>query len=937
MKRLALIGGLLGSAPLWAIGIGDTIEVRLPVMRFTFEWDKYPTKAVIVDTADGTYIAVFRKNLYPFRIIENIGFRDFPPTGWEADSSWFSKLIIYSGDIYYPLIRYTYDNFTGASDVKTITIPLVKTHTWDTIYVTYTLNALNSTDTVKFLVAKSSDTTCWDLAGTITSADISTSMSLKYFPIPSGACGITDSDTVYVKISFVDNSNVPLDTTKFFAIYEFSVGGRIYRPRPQDTLSASDVNAIVNNIKIAWRGVKNAINSFVGVSESDLVNRDDIPGVLILVGPYFISNPDTARMTIAPADLQRKWPLLGFYDPIDINGREIIYLNTSYRLDTTYLRDTLYLRKWLAFQYARYVAYSIDTSEVDTTSFYPLYLMNMGVTVKACWIAHKAMIAAFDPDTLYSYARGIFNNSFPDVYEEFSFAIGTEATYLFYTALLYDGRHPNPGDIAKFTLWMLYLEELTSEDAVRNAIREEGILFMYLPVEPTSILVSSVQNLISSAGKTYYEAYEEFVMKVFSAGRPYIQRIPGFPVFSNPLLKNTRLTSDPGGLQLKANPLLLFSTNVFGFAVGSNAFTFDGYDGNFIGDTMSGYKVYVIDTVSNTFNELTLDERNRGVYWGVPTFVMIINYGTSGDYVAGNKDTTDDRVRPVVLEKFMVEPNYVFNRYVDVYVITDTLAYYDANEEGAKVILYPATDSADYGSSIVTLSPIAPKLYGSNVYLLFKDIYDRPYYGSIVYKIYRMQSFAGLDYRTATGVSDSGIIQSIKLGRELVEAYPGKLYMRSLSSEKDLLVFNYGKEFAFSLPVDAEIRAKADMGDKVFVFDGVEWREVESYYDADNGEIVAYISGGYKIYVGKDKPSSSPAVFKAYAEIGRIRVIVPYETDIHLIIYGLSGRKVKEYSLKKVPAGGYEFNVSNLPKGVYMVKVKTAKHSAVLKVIGGVK
>ncbi len=928
MKRLALIGGLLGSAPLWAVGIGDTIEIKLPVLRYTFNWDDYPTKVTIVDqTTDGMYIAVFTRNYYPFKIIENRGFRDFPPTGWEADTLWGNKLIIDSTGIYYPAVKYTYDAYTGTSDIKTLKIDLNLTESWDTIYVDYTLNALNPTDTIKFLAAKASDTTCWDLAGMLTDADISASRTLKYFPIPSGVCGITDNDTIYVKISFVDNSNVPPDTTKFFAMYEFAVGGRKYRPRPADTLSAVDVSNIVNSLKIAWNGVKSAIDNFMGVSSSDLVDKDGIPGILFVIGPYDMSDPGDAQY---PDPEVR--PTLGFYDPMDINNKEIIYINTAYDLFNTYLSNTVYFRKWLAFQYAKYVAYSIDTTEDTIPGFsIPPYLVNMSLTAKASWIAHKSMISAFDPDSLYSYSKGIFND------KTYSFASGSDASYLFSTAIIYDGRIPRDKDIARFTLWMLHLEELTSEDAVKNAMKEQFVLFMFMPVDPTSSLLSSVQNLIGSAGKTYQEAYEEFVMKIFSAGRPYIQRISDFPTFSDPLVSNTVLSSSPGGLSLKSYVSNLFTTTIFAFGVGSNAFTFDGYDGNFIGDTMSGYKIYLIDTVSNTFNELALDDRNRGISWNVPTYVMIINYGVSGEYVAGNKDTSNARVRPVVLEKFMVEPNYVFNRYVDVYVITDTLAYYDANKEGAKVIFYPATDSADYGSSIVTLSPIAPRLYGSSVYLLFKDIYDRPYYGSIVYKIYRMQSFAGIDYRTATGVSDSGIIQSIKLGRELVEAYPGKLYMRSLSSEKELLVFNYGKEFAFSLPVDAEIRVKADMGDKVFVFDGVEWEEVESYYDADNGEIVAYISGGYKIYVGKDKPSSSPAVFKAYAEIGRIRVIVPYETDIHLIIYGLSGRKVKEYSLKKVPAGGYEFKVSNLPKGVYMVKVKTAKHSAVLKVIGGVK
>lgn len=927
MKRLVLISGLLASVPLWAIGIGDTIEVKLPVLRYSFRWDEYPTKAAVVDrTSDGMYIAVFTKNYYPFKILDQIGFRDFPPTGWVADTPWRTKLIIDSTGIYYAAIKYTYDTYTGTANMRTIKFSLTPTQSWDTIYVDYTLNALNPTDTIKFLVAKASDTTCWDLAGVLTNADISTRRVIKYFPIPSGGCGITDNDNIYVKISFVDNSNVSLDTTKFFAIYEFAVGGRKYRPRPADTLSATDVSDIVNKVKTAWNGVKNAIDNFMGVSGSDLVDKDDIPGILFVIGPYDMSDPGDAQYP----DIRVR-PTLGFYDPLDTNNREIIYINTAYNLFNVNLSDTVYLRKWLAFQYAKYVAYSIDTTEDTIPGFsLPPYLMNMALAVKASWIAHKAMIRAFDPDSLYSYAKGIFND------KTYSFASGTDATYLFSTAVIYDGRIPRYEDIAKFTLWMLHLEELTSEDAVKNAMKEQFVPFMYLPVSPRSPLLSSVQNLIGLAGKTYQKAYEEFVMKVFSAGRPYIQRISGFPTFSDPLIRNTVVSSSPTGISLKSYPLNLFSTTIFSFGVGSNAFTFDGYDVNFIGDTLSGYKVYLIDTTNNTLNELTLDDRNRGVYWSVPTYVMIINYGTSGEYVAGNKDTTDGRVRPVVLQKFMIEPNYVFNRYVDVYVITDTLAYYDANKEGAKVIFYPE-DSTNYGSSILTLSPIAPRLYGSSTYLLFKDIYDRSYYGSIVYKIYRMQSFAGLDYRTGTGISDSGIIQSVKLGRELVEAYPGKLYMRSLSSEKDLLVFNYGKEFLFSLPVDAEIRAKANMGDRVFVFDGVEWKEVESYYDANNGEIIAYVSGGYKIYVGNDKPSSSPAVFKAYAEIGRIRVIVPYETDIHLTIYGLSGRKIKEYSLKRVPAGGYEFDVSDLPKGVYMVKVKTAKHSATLKVIGGVR
>lgn len=933
MKRFLLSAFI--ALPLGAYNIGDTVEFYLPQLRYSFAWDVYPTKAYIADTVDGAYIAVFRHNLYPFRIIDVPNFRDFPPTAWEADSGWSKKLEIEGSNIFYPVIKYTFDALTGAVSILSPPMNLYLTNTVDTIVFTYKLTGINPSDSFKFMVAKVSDTTCWDLAGAITSSDITTSRRDTSFVIPiGGSCGLTDNDTVFLKITFIDNSNVGFDTSKYFALYDIYVGGRTYRPYkkdprdvPTDTLSIAKADSIVADIKAAWSGVKSAIDNFMGVSPSDLIDKDGNGKIIILVGPFHTTWPGDGKYPDS-----RLKPLLSFYDPFDINNAEIIYLNTAWELyDNNFpLSDPnriAKLRKLLAFYYAKYVAYSVDPSEADTI-FYPLYLINMNLSAKASWIAHKAMVSAFDPDSLYSYAKGVFND------KTYSFAAGSDATYLFSTATLYDGRMARWGDIAKFTLWLSYLEELTSVDEVKNAIRERDVIFMYLPIIPNSVL-----NLIMSRGKTFESAFEEFVLKVFAAGRPYISRISGFPTFSSPLLNGIQLSPPPPNLSLKAYQSILYSATAFSIGPGSQWITFDGNDGNFVNDTLSGYKVYLIDTVRNTFNTLSLDSRNRGKTDTLPSFVMVINYGSSGEYVIGNKDTSDSRVKPVVLEDFFVEPNYAFNRYVDVYVITNTFAYFDASfngsADGAKVIFYPQ-DSARFGYTILTLGKISPNLYGTSAYLWFKDISDNPYYGPIIYKIYRLQSFAGFDYTTAPGVADSGVIQSVKLGNELVEAYPNLLFMRSLSSERDLLVFHNDKgEFAFSTSVDAEVRVKAQIGDKVFVYDGIDWKESETFYDIERGEAVTYVSGAYRIYTGKDRPYTKPSVFKAFAEIGKVKVIIPYRSDINLIIYGLTGRKIKEIKLKDLPAGGYEFALNNLPRGVYMVKVSAAGNNAVVKVING--
>ncbi len=168
-----------------------------------------------------------------------------------------------------------------------------------------------------------------------------------------------------------------------------------------------------------------------------------------------------------------------------------------------------------------------------------------------------------------------------------------------------------------------------------------------------------------------------------------------------------------------------------------------------------------------------------------------------------------------------------------------------------------------------------------------------------------------------------------------MEAYPGELFMRSLSGDKDVLVFKNASEYAFSVPVDAEVRAKANPGDRLFVFDGVDWVEVESYFNIENGEITAYVSGARNIYVGDRKPSTKPSVFSVLPELGRVKISIPYDSYLNLIIYGLSGRKVKEYRFDKLPGGRYEFSIGDLPRGVYVVKVRTSKHSSIVKVING--
>ena len=912
MKRWMFVLPFL--APAWGFS-APPAEYYLPQLRYSFRWDEYKTSVDIMDSTDGAYIVVFRRNLYPYRIVDVANFRDFPPTGWSADPQWFRRLEISGSEVLFPAVIYTYSNSTGTFSITSSQFNLAETQTNDTLVFSYKLTGLNTSDIISFMVSK--DLSCWETVGTLTSADVTTSISEKRFPIPlGGSCSITDNDNVYLRISFIDNSNVSSDTSKYFALYSLYIWGRRYRPRIQDTLTVAQANDIINDVKNAWNGVKAAIENFMGVSSSEKI--------IILVGPIHSSDPADAQFPDT-----RIRPLLGFYDPFDINGKPIIYINTAWNIyhstfpaaDDNRIEK---LRKYLAFQYAKYIAYLSDPSEADT-SRYPLYLINMNLAAKASWIAHKAMIANFDPDSFYSYALGIFND------KTYSFGTGTDATYLFSTATLYDGIIPRGEDIAKFTIWLSYLEELTSENEVKNAIKEQEVLFMYLPVIPTSVL-----NLISSRGKKFYEAYEDFVLKVFSAGRPIIQGISGFPVFSNPLLKNTLLAPTIPSISLRSATLALFSSTAYSVSSGS-WITFDGSDGNLaFGDTISGWKVWLIDTVNNTSNSLSLDFRNRGYITSLPTYVLIINYGSSGTYVIGNRDTTDLQVKSPTLTFFAVQPNYAFNRYVDVYAMTDTTttAYYDAASEGIKVIFYP-NDSVRFGSSILTLNKLVKNFYGSSTLLNFKDYMGNIYYGPIRYKIHRLQSFAGFDYVLRSGVVDTGTIQSVRLGREMVEAYPYRLFMRSLAGEKDILVFKEGEVFRFSSPVDAEIRIKARLGDKVFAYDGFDWKEIEGYYNPEREEITAYISNAYGVYVGKDKPSSSPSSFKAFADGSRIRVVLPARSDLNVIIYGMSGRKIKEFNYKDLPAGFYEFELRGLTRGVYIARVKTGKNFATLKVIKG--
>ncbi len=910
MKRWILV--LMVLSPAWGFSAPPS-EYYLPQMRYSFKWDEYKTSVEIVDSADGAYIVVFRRNLYPYRIVDVSNFRDFPPTGWNADPQWFKKLEISGSEVLFPAVIYTYTPSTGTFSITSSRFNLGETQTEDTLVLFYKLTGLNSSDTIKFLVSK--DLTCWDVAGFLTSSDITTSKSEKRFRIPvGGSCSISDNDQVYLRISLMDNSNVSSDTSKFFALYGLYVSGRYYRPRVQDTLSVSEANSIINDIKSAWSGVKSSIENFMGVSSSDKV--------IIVVGPIHSSDPGDAQFPDT-----RIRPLLGFYDPFDINGKPIIYINTAWNIYNSVFPSSDpnrigKLRKYLAFQYAKYIAYLADPSEADT-SRYPMYLINMNLAAKASWIAHKAMIANFDPDDFYSYAKGIFND------KTYSFGVGSDATYLFSTATLYDGIIPRGEDIAKFTLWLSYLEELTSESEVKNAIKEQDVLFMFLPTISTSVL-----NLISSRGKKFYQAYEEFVMKVFSAGRTDVQGISGFPTFSNTLLRNTLLTSPLPSLSLRSATLSLFSSTAYSVSLG-NWITFDGSDGNrAFGDTITGWKVYLIDTVSRTYTSLNLDSRNRGYTTALPTYVLIINYGSSGTYVIGNKDTTDAQVKSPTLTFFSVQPNYAFNRYVDVYAITDRTAYYDAGSEGVRVIFYP-NDTVRFGYSVLTLNKLATNFYGASTYLSFKDYMGNTYYGSINYRIYRLQSFAGFDYTLGSGVEDTGTIQSVRLGRELVEAYPSTLFMRSLTGERDILVFRNNGTFMFSSPVDAEIRIKASVGDRVFVYDGFNWKEVEGYYNPEKGELAAYISSAYGIYVGKEEPSFTPSYFKAFVDGDRIKIVLPVSSDITLTIYGMSGRKVKELKYMNLPAGLYEFELPDLPRGVYITRVKAGRNFATLKVIKG--
>lgn len=950
MKRLALIAGLLGASPLMAL---DTVEVYLPTFKLVYEVDDIPTKVPIVDSTDYAYIGVLKYNLYPASLIDVPSFRDFPPIGWSSDPEWYRTYIVEEGNFIFMGVINTRTPATGNYSLTSGVLDLSYTDgpIPDTFRYTYKLTHLENTDTIYIEIKRAADSAaCWTPVDTITSADVTTDTVTAYVQIPPASftypCDtipITDNDTIMLRFRFADNSSVSLDTTAYFALYSMYMKSLKYRPTANDTLSDSQVAEYAGIVKAAFNGVPDALLSFMGVDRSVLKTKRADKKVLILVGPI-----NSAVATDVPAEDDKKLRV-GYWDMYDtLNTIDIIYVNTAQgfanvMFGTTW--DTASVRRYLAFQYARLLAYSLDTTEAFT--WYPKYLSQFNVAAKAAWITHKTLRSYLnDP---YGLSRGFigYREDPPRVPDP-----------LYVLTLFQDGRGQYVHGVSKMAVWLLHVEDMAGESAIKNAIKEQNVVFLYDPLYP-----SSIDNIITASGSNFYDAVKAFYLKLLGANTTWASAIPGYPRFTTDTVLNhiTYMTYVPGLNQEQQRMNSLAAAGFRMIPASRTKAVFDGKDDNrvitYINgvlDTIPGFWLLLVDTVSGTVDTIDLDARLRARIVdpsGLGKYrLLLVNLGGSTMYSLSLRDTN-----PPLVHDIGVLPSALAPEFVDVYVNVQTYpidtsfyyAYYDVGSPGIKFAFWPAEDTDKYDTLYTVLLYVGTiggmiggttQVYHKSVQLRFADIFGNLYYGKIKYRLMYAQNRSGLDYVAAPGVSDTvGEVYRIRLTPDMQEVVSGVLSMASLGGNKDVIIVpRKGGEYLFSTPVSAQVRLKANEGDRLYVFNGYEWVEANYTYYPEEGLIEAFVNSAYGIYAGKDKPSgvsTAPATFSVKGYVGSVSVSVPKATTINLRIYNTMGRLVRTLSYEAKAAGRFSFRLNDLPKGVYFVQVKAGAFHGTTKVV----
>ncbi len=931
MKRFAIALGLLGATPLMGV---DSVEVYLPTFKLIFSIDEVPTKVPVLDSTEYAYIALLKKNIYGMNLVEVASFRDFPPVGWSADPEWGMTYELIEGSYYYPAVVYTATPATGSYSLTSAVLDLSVTDVPipDTLTFTYKLTGMENGDTMYIEVIGSGDdtTTCWTPIGTLTSADITDTMSVRRFQVlpDSYTCGtLDDNSVVQLRFRFKDNSSPTMDSSKFFALYNVYVGGYWYRPTANDTIPDSLVSYYVGTVKAAFENVPDRMLSFLGLTKDALKTKSADKKVVILIAPFNMS------------DVYLNQRYLGYWDAYDtLNSYDLIYINyakqTAQGVFGGVHWDTTKVRRYLAFQYARLVAYSLDTTEAY--NYYPVWFNQFQMAIKAAWIAHKVLRRDFgDPLGLAGGIKG-----------------GTpekSSQPLIIASFTYDGKVYTDEYISKLLPWVIHVEDIAGESAVKEALSEKDVPFLWYPY-----LANSLNNLILGAGSNFYKEVETFYLKELGAGQTWDDALADYPHFTSDDVFNTldyTASSAANVVNKVAFPFVAYRYSVN--QPGRKYLRFDGADYNsvttYIGgslDTIPGFVLYKVDLNNNTWERVQLDERLR---WSFRDdaglrgnyYFLLINVGATALYSisADFRDTL-----PPTVADFGILPDAAAPEFIDVYLYSDSKVYFDAGQEGALVQFWPKNDSAKYQVynlylDYAGMADTTYLVYRKQIRLSFTDIFGNEYFGPIKYRLTRAQNAAGVDYIT-TLTDTSGEFYKVKLGTDMADIIPDVLSMASTAGEQRFYLFPNGREYVFNVPVHAQVKVAAQEGDRVFYFNGYEWVEARSYYYPEEGKVEAFVSGAYRIYVGKEKPSTAPVTaFNVKSEVNKVIVSTPEEGQITLKIYNPMGRLVRTLIHNAKGAGNYAFRIDDLPRGVYLVRVKAGKYARTVKllVLGGVR